>query len=84
MLIADDDESDLYFSDVSPDGNVNHQKYWQLKANIRSVPLQVQNITVVCWMSATGHFIPPAFIFSRQRMKAELMDSAPTQSLYSS
>ena len=40
-----------------------------------------KNITVVCCMSATGHYIPPAFIFPRQRMKAELMDSAPTESL---
>lgn len=40
-----------------------------------------KNITVVCCVSATGHFVPPAFIFPRKRMKAELMDSAPTESL---
>ena len=40
-----------------------------------------RNITVVCCMSATGQYIPPAFIFPRKRMKAELMDAAPTESL---
>ena len=40
-----------------------------------------RNITVVCCMSAAGHYIPPAFIFPRKRMKAELMDAAPAGSL---
>jgi len=32
-------------------------------------------------MSATGLYVPPAFIFPGQRMKPELMDSAPSESL---
>jgi hypothetical protein len=40
-----------------------------------------RNITVVCCVSATGHYVPPAFIFPRKRMKAELMDNAPNESL---
>jgi len=40
-----------------------------------------RNITVVCCMSATGHYIPPAYIFPRKRMKAKLMDAAPAGSL---
>lgn len=35
-------------------------------------------ITAVCCMSATGQFIPPAFIFPRKRMKGELLDAGPT------
>ena len=34
-------------------------------------------ITVVCFMNATGQFIPPMKIFKRKRMK-ELIDHAPT------
>ena len=40
-----------------------------------------RNVTVVCCMSATGQFLPPAFLFPRKRMKAELMDAAPAESL---
>ncbi|CAH1968348.1 unnamed protein product [Acanthoscelides obtectus] len=39
------------------------------------------NVTVVNAMSASGHFIPPAFIFGRKRMKAELLDGAPPASI---
>lgn len=39
------------------------------------------NITAVCAMSASGNFIPPAFIFARKRMKAELLDGAPPSSI---
>lgn len=39
------------------------------------------NVTVVNAVSATGHFIPPAFIFGRKRMKAELLDVAPPGSI---
>lgn len=35
-------------------------------------------VTAVCCMSATGHFIPPAFIFPRKRLKGELFDGGPT------
>ena len=40
-----------------------------------------RNVTVACCMSATGQFVPPAFLFPRKRMKAELMDAAPTESI---
>ena len=33
-------------------------------------------------MSASGTYIPPMFIFPRQRMKMELMDGAPAGSTY--
>lgn len=39
------------------------------------------NVTLVCAVSASGQFIPPAFIFARKRMKAELLDSAPPSSI---
>ncbi|XP_066587656.1 uncharacterized protein [Prorops nasuta] len=39
------------------------------------------NVTLVCAMSASGNFIPPAFIFPRKRMKPELLDGAPICSL---
>jgi len=42
---------------------------------------QGRNITAVCSMSATVHYIPPAFIFPCKRMKAELMDATPAGSL---
>lgn len=32
------------------------------------------NVTVVDGVSATGHFIPPAFIFGRKRVKTKLLD----------
>lgn len=40
-----------------------------------------QNITVVCCMSSTGNFVPPALIFPRKRAKPELIDSAPLGTL---
>lgn len=36
-----------------------------------------QTITIVCCMSAAGHFVPPTMIFPRKRMKPELQDGAP-------
>lgn len=40
-----------------------------------------ETMTIVCAMSAAGNFVPPALIFPRKRMKAELMDGAPPQSI---
>lgn len=40
-----------------------------------------QTITVVCCVSATGNYVPPAFIFPRKRMKGELLDGAPAGSV---
>jgi hypothetical protein len=31
-----------------------------------------QTITVVCCTNASGNFVPPTFIFSRKKMRAEL------------
>ncbi|XP_045768126.1 uncharacterized protein LOC123869306 isoform X1 [Maniola jurtina] len=39
------------------------------------------NVTLVNAVSAAGNFIPPAFIFPRKRMKAELLDGAPPSSI---
>lgn len=39
------------------------------------------NVTTVNAMSPTGIFVPPAFIFGRKRMKAELLDRAPMGSI---
>ncbi|XP_039281652.1 uncharacterized protein LOC120350826 [Nilaparvata lugens] len=39
------------------------------------------HVSVVCTMSATGHYIPPVFIFARKNFKNELIDSAPTGSI---
>jgi hypothetical protein len=36
-----------------------------------------QTVTVVCCMSPTGIFVPPAMIFARKRMKPELFADAP-------
>lgn len=38
------------------------------------------NVTIVASMSASGHFLSPAFIFPRKRIKPELMDNAPSGS----
>lgn len=40
-----------------------------------------QTITLVCAMSATGNYVPPAFIFPRKRMKGYLLNNAPEGSI---
>lgn len=40
-----------------------------------------QLVTAVCCFSAGGHYIPPALIFPRKRMKPELMNGAPSESI---
>lgn len=40
------------------------------------------NITVMCAMSAAGNFIPPMFIFARQRMTPLLEKDGPPGALY--
>lgn len=40
------------------------------------------NITVMCAMSAAGNFIPPMFIFARQRMTPLLEKDGPAGALY--
>lgn len=47
---------------------------------ITSVEIGI-NVTFVNAVSASGHFVPPAFIFGRKRMKAELLDGAPAGSI---
>lgn len=39
------------------------------------------HVTVVCAVSATGHYIPPVFIFARKNLKHELLDGAPVGSI---
>ena len=40
-----------------------------------------QTITVVCSFSASGIYVPPAFIFPRKRLRPELLDGAPAGSV---
>lgn len=40
-----------------------------------------QNFTIVGCVNVLGRSVPPAFIFPRKRMKAELMDGAPISSI---
>ncbi|XP_038221604.1 uncharacterized protein LOC119839407 [Zerene cesonia] len=40
-----------------------------------------KNITVLFCMSANGHYIPPFFVFPRQRMNERLMMNAPAESI---
>lgn len=40
-----------------------------------------ETVTLVCAMSAAGNFVAPAFIFPRKRMKNELMDGSPPESI---
>ena len=40
-----------------------------------------QTITLVCAMSATGRYVPPAFIFPRKKMKDHLLNNAPVGSI---
>lgn len=37
--------------------------------------------TVICTMSASGNYVPPTIIFARKRMKPELMNGAPPDSM---
>lgn len=39
------------------------------------------NITVTCTMSASGQFVPPFFLFPRQRMSTRFMKGAPPGSI---
>lgn len=41
---------------------------------------QGKTVTVVCSMSATGHYVPPLFIFARKRQNPLLIKDAPTGS----
>lgn len=38
-------------------------------------------VTAICCMSATGHYVPPAFIFPRKRTRDDLLNDAPSQSI---
>ena len=40
-----------------------------------------QLVTVELCLSASGHYVPPMFVFPRVRMKAELLDHAPPGSV---
>lgn len=41
-----------------------------------------KNITIICAMSAAGTFVPPMFIFARQRMSPTLEKDGPPGALY--
>lgn len=41
-----------------------------------------QLVTVVTTMSAAGHYVPPMFIFKRERMKEGLQKNGPTGAIY--
>lgn len=41
---------------------------------------QGQTVTAVCAMSATGHYVPPFFIYARKRMNRLLIKGGPTGS----
>lgn len=41
-----------------------------------------QTTTVVCAVSAAGQYVPPMFIFKRQRMKEGLAKNGPTGAIY--
>jgi hypothetical protein len=38
-------------------------------------------VTVVTYMGAAGHFVPPLLVFSRKNMKPELLDGAPSATI---
>lgn len=42
-----------------------------------SSPEREINVTLITIINAAGNFFPPAFTFSRKRMKAELLDETP-------
>ncbi|XP_015376529.1 PREDICTED: jerky protein homolog-like [Diuraphis noxia] len=42
-----------------------------------------RNITVVCAISASGNYIPPMFIFPRERMSEQLTRNGPVGAIYS-
>lgn len=41
-----------------------------------------KNITVICAMSASGSYIPPMFIYPRQRMSPQLCKDGPAEAIY--
>ena len=41
-----------------------------------------KNVTAICAMNAVGNYIPPCLIFPRKRMKDELMDGAPPETMF--
>ncbi|KAJ8932758.1 hypothetical protein NQ314_014459 [Rhamnusium bicolor] len=41
---------------------------------------QGKTVMVACSMSATGHYVPPFFIFARKRLNLVLIKDAPTGS----
>jgi hypothetical protein len=40
-----------------------------------------QLTTIICAMSASGNYIPPAMIFARKRLKPELLNGAPPETV---
>lgn len=38
-------------------------------------------VTAICCMNASGHYIPPAFIYPRKRPRDDLLDGGPSESI---
>ena len=55
------------------------------KCQVSSITSQERRhtITIICCMSASGNFVPPAIIFPCVRMKPEFEDGAPPETIFS-
>lgn len=78
--------SDIYNCDETGVSTVQKQaKVMTLKSNRQVGKLtsaeRGKNVTVMFCMSAAGYFIPPLFIFPRQRVNERLMIGAPSESI---
>lgn len=40
------------------------------------------NVTMVCGMNVTGHFVPPAFVIPRKRVRSDMAENAPPGCLF--
>ena len=40
-----------------------------------------RTVTAICCVSAAGHYVPPMLVYPRKRIKAEMVDRAPTGSI---
>lgn len=77
--------SNIYNCDETGVTTVQKHEKVMAKKNIRQVGKLTsaergKNVTIMCCMSATGQFIPPFFIFPRQRINDRLMINAPPES----
>ncbi|KAJ8962209.1 hypothetical protein NQ318_018178 [Aromia moschata] len=73
------DESGL--STVQKKSQKNYASKGRKQVGAVSSAERGKHVTIVCAMNAIGTFVPPAFIFPRERMKDELMNDAPVGSV---